>query len=175
MPICGANRKVGTGLSSAAALATVIRKAIENLANETDAARQSELFRDYLKASAAFHDCSWCNQMLIWRQRPDATYVGGFNTWLKCGRYVRKGEKGIAILARCSSMTKVRLPMAMRARPRASGSRSSTSSKDYLVICGRACARSIDPARATLERSLDSSKHIIAQLRCTPQRSLRPG
>jgi hypothetical protein len=25
--------------------------------------------------------------------------VGGFNTWLKCGRYVRKGEKGIAILA----------------------------------------------------------------------------
>jgi len=37
--------------------------------------------------------------MLIWRQRPDASFVGGFNTWLKCGRYVRKGEKGIAILA----------------------------------------------------------------------------
>ena len=36
---------------------------------------------------------------LIWKQRPDASYVGGFNTWLKCGRYVRKGEKGIAILA----------------------------------------------------------------------------
>ena len=32
-------------------------------------------------------------------QKPDASYVGGFNTWLKCGRYVRKGEKGIAILA----------------------------------------------------------------------------
>ena len=25
--------------------------------------------------------------------------MGGFNTWLKCGRFVRKGEKGIAILA----------------------------------------------------------------------------
>ena len=37
--------------------------------------------------------------MLIWKQRPDASFVGGFNTWLKCGRYVRKGEKGIAILA----------------------------------------------------------------------------
>jgi antirestriction protein ArdC len=37
--------------------------------------------------------------MLIWRQKPDASYVGGFNTWLKCGRYVRRGEKGIAILA----------------------------------------------------------------------------
>ena len=37
--------------------------------------------------------------MLIWRQKPDASFVGGYQTWLKCGRYVRKGEKGIAILA----------------------------------------------------------------------------
>jgi antirestriction protein ArdC len=76
-----------------------IRSTIEQLANETDAARQSELFRNYLKASAAFWDYSWHNQMLIWKQRADASFVGGFNTWLKCGRYVRKGEKGIAILA----------------------------------------------------------------------------
>ena len=76
-----------------------IRRTIEQLANETDAARQSELFRNYLKTSAAFWDYSWHNQMLIWRQKPDASYVGGFNTWLKCGRYVRRGEKGIAILA----------------------------------------------------------------------------
>ncbi len=76
-----------------------IRRTIEQLANETDTARQSQLFRDYLRASAAFWDYSWHNQMLIWRQKPDASFVGGFNTWLKCGRYVRKGEKGIAILA----------------------------------------------------------------------------
>ena len=76
-----------------------IRRTIEQLANETDTARQSELFRNYLKTSAAFWDYSWHNQMLIWRQKPDASYVGGFNTWLKCGRYVRRGEKGIAILA----------------------------------------------------------------------------
>src|SRR5437667_1097011 len=69
------------------------------LCNETDSARQSDLFRNYLKTSAAFWDYSWHNQMLIWRQKPDATFVGGFNTWLKCGRFVRKGEKGIAILA----------------------------------------------------------------------------
>ena len=85
--------------SKASELNAGIRSTIEQLANETDAARQSELFRNYLKASAAFWDYSWHNQMLIWRQRPDASYVGGFNTWLKCGRYVRKGEKGIAILA----------------------------------------------------------------------------
>jgi len=76
-----------------------IRSTIEQLANDTDAARQSELFRNYLKTSAAFWDYSWHNQMLIWRQKPDASFVGGFNTWLKCGRFVRKGEKGIAILA----------------------------------------------------------------------------
>jgi antirestriction factor ArdC-like protein len=68
-----------------------IRRTIEQLANETDAARQSELFRDYLRTSAAFWDYSWHNQMLIWRQKPDASFVGGFHTWLKCGRYVRKG------------------------------------------------------------------------------------
>ena len=85
--------------SKASELNAGIRTTIELLANETDAARQSELFRNYLKASAAFWDYSWHNQMLIWKQRPDASYVGGFNTWLKCGRYVRKGEKGIAILA----------------------------------------------------------------------------
>jgi antirestriction protein ArdC len=76
-----------------------VRRTIEQLANETDAARQSQLFRDYLRTSAAFWDYSWHNQMLIWRQKPDASFVGGFNTWLKCGRYVRKGEQGIAILA----------------------------------------------------------------------------
>jgi antirestriction protein ArdC len=36
---------------------------------------------------------------LIWRQKSDASYVAGFNNLLKLGRYVRKGEKGIAILA----------------------------------------------------------------------------
>ena len=88
-----------TKQNKAAELNAGIRSTIEQLANETDAARQSELFRTYLKTSAAFWDYSWHNQMLIWRQRPDATFVGGFNTWLKCGRFVRKGEKGIAILA----------------------------------------------------------------------------
>ena len=79
--------------NKAAELSAGIRSTLEQLANETDKARQSELFRNYLKTSAAFWDYSWHNQMLIWRQRPDASYVGGFNTWLKCGRYARRGEK----------------------------------------------------------------------------------
>jgi antirestriction protein ArdC len=37
--------------------------------------------------------------LLIYSQFPQATHVGGFHFWLKLGRHVRKGEKGIAILA----------------------------------------------------------------------------
>jgi len=44
-------------------------------------------------------------------------------------------------------------------------------STDYLVIYGRAFARSVDAACANLE-SLDSGKHIIAQLLCAAQRPL---
>src|SRR5258708_37380374 len=48
----------------------------------------------------------------------------------------------------------------------------STFLTDYLVICGRASARSMDPASDTLKSPLDSSKHIIAQLLRPIQRSL---
>ena len=39
------------------------------------------------------------NQLLIAYQFPMATDVAGFRAWLKRGRRVRKGERGIAILA----------------------------------------------------------------------------
>jgi hypothetical protein len=37
--------------------------------------------------------------MLIARQRPDATNVAGLRTWNSLGRFVKRGEKGIFILA----------------------------------------------------------------------------
>jgi antirestriction protein ArdC len=36
---------------------------------------------------------------MIWMQRKDASHVAGFQTWKEMGRWVKKGEKGIAILA----------------------------------------------------------------------------
>jgi len=80
-------------------LQTNLRRIVENLANETDAARQSDLFRDYLRISSLFHNYSWGNQMLIWSHRPTATRVAGYQTWRKMDRYVRGGEKGIPIFA----------------------------------------------------------------------------
>ncbi len=61
--------------------------------------QQSEEFRNYLLAMSRFHEYSWHNQLLIWMQRPDATLVRGFQGWKELGRYVRKGETGIRILA----------------------------------------------------------------------------
>jgi len=37
--------------------------------------------------------------MLIARQKPDATNVAGLRTWNSLGRFVKRGEKGIFILA----------------------------------------------------------------------------
>jgi antirestriction protein ArdC len=46
-----------------------------------------------------FSKYSLNNLFLIASQRPDARRVAGYQTWSKLGRYVRKGEKGIAIIA----------------------------------------------------------------------------
>jgi antirestriction protein ArdC len=62
-------------------------------------AGHSETLRRYLKTIARFHRYSVGNVFLIASQKPEATHVAGFHTWHKLGRYVRKGEKGILILA----------------------------------------------------------------------------
>lgn len=63
--------------------------------------QESEFFKNYLKTMAKFHNYSWGNCMLITMQKRNATLVAGFNTWKSVGRHVKKGEKGIAILAPC--------------------------------------------------------------------------
>lgn len=60
---------------------------------------RSETLVQYLDMLARFHQYSFGNCILIAMQRPDATLVAGFNRWKKLGRWVKKGEQGIAILA----------------------------------------------------------------------------
>ena len=62
-------------------------------------AGQSESLKSYLAVMARFHRYSWGNCLMIHFQRPNATHVAGFQAWLKLKRIVRKGEKGIVILA----------------------------------------------------------------------------
>ena len=62
------------------------------------AIQDSESFRRWLDVSSRFYHYSLGNQLLIALQRPDATQVAGFHAWLKLGRHVLRGEKGIAIM-----------------------------------------------------------------------------
>jgi len=77
-------------------------KLVENgIAALNDALRagHSETLERFLESLARFHNYSFNNALLIALQRPDATRVAGFHAWRKFGRFVKKGEHGIAIFA----------------------------------------------------------------------------
>jgi hypothetical protein len=76
-----------------------IDKVLKQLKEGVQAIQDSEEFRRLLITMSRFHDYSLGNQILIMLQRPDATRVAGYRTWQDLGRHVKKGEKGIAILA----------------------------------------------------------------------------
>ena len=80
-------------------LKNTITATIQELAAATDQARMSQVMQDYLATCARFHHYSFNNQWLICLAMPDATQVAGFCKWKEMGRFVRKGEQGIPILA----------------------------------------------------------------------------
>lgn len=73
-------------------------EAIGELARDLEQGKSEQLIR-YLEFCSKFHRYSFRNQILIAMQCPTATLVGGFHSWRDVGRFVKKGEKGIAILA----------------------------------------------------------------------------
>jgi hypothetical protein len=83
---------------TADALKKITTDALDTLAALLDEGHSDQLTA-LLKTMARFHKYSWHNICLIASQRPTATRVAGFQTWRTMGRFVRKGEKGIAILA----------------------------------------------------------------------------
>ena len=61
---------------------------------------ESEKYRNYLSTMSKFHNYSFNNTLLIALQRPDASLVAGYQAWQKnFNRHVKRGEKGIRILA----------------------------------------------------------------------------
>lgn len=60
----------------------------------------SEKWTSYLQTMARFHQYSTGNSILIYQQKPDATYVAGYYAWKNTfHRNVKRGEKAIRILA----------------------------------------------------------------------------
>ena len=74
------------------------KEAVDYLVLSLDSGH-SHVLTQYLGAMAKFRNYSFGNIMLIARQKPDATNVAGVRTWNSLGRFVRRGEKGIFILA----------------------------------------------------------------------------
>jgi hypothetical protein len=83
---------------NADAVKTLTTDALNKLATLLDEGHSDRLTA-LLKTMARFHKYSWHNVYLIAAQNPAATRVAGFQTWRSLGRFVRRGEKGIAILA----------------------------------------------------------------------------
>ena len=60
---------------------------------------ESENYRNYLSTMSKFHNYSFRNTLLIYMQKPEASYVAGYVAWQKnFNRQVQKGEKGIQIV-----------------------------------------------------------------------------
>jgi len=92
-------RQVGTPQSRAADRAQRVAALQEQVVTATAALVEGGAWQRMLAVAARFHTYSLGNQMLIALQNPDATRVAGFEAWKALGRHVRKGERGIAILA----------------------------------------------------------------------------
>jgi len=76
-----------------------IEQHLKELAQATDKARTSKEMLHFLNFCAKFHQYSAGNIWLILLTKSDASYVAGFHKWKSMGRWVRKGEHGIPILA----------------------------------------------------------------------------
>ena len=69
---------------------------------------RSDQYKEYLTVMSKFYNYSFNNVLLIAMQKPDASLVAGFSAWKNhFGRHVKKGEKGIKIMAPISLKVKI--------------------------------------------------------------------
>ncbi len=132
-------------------------------------AGHSEGLTAYSTAMGKFHSYSFGNILEIARQMPSASRVAGLYAWNQLGRKVKKGQKGIRILA----------PMLGTKRKKESEAEKDITKQNQPVLVGfRAVyvfdrlSRDLRPAwpaivcrrRARMScMRLDGSSHIIAQ------------
>ncbi len=76
----------------------IIAANVESLIEQLEAGH-SDALTAYLDAMSRFHNYSFGNILEIARHRPNATRVAGLYAWNQLGRKVKKGERGIRILA----------------------------------------------------------------------------
>ena len=75
-----------------------IKTALEMIDTGLATINTNEDWIRFLSFQSQFYTYSFGNAMLIYTQRPDATYIKGFRSWNSLGRTVNRGAKGIMIL-----------------------------------------------------------------------------
>lgn len=78
-----------------------IKAALDRIEDCLAAINTDKDWLQYLCFQSRFYNYSFGNTILIYSQNPEATYVKGYKAWNQLGRYVKKGSKGLAILAPC--------------------------------------------------------------------------
>lgn len=78
-----------------------IKAALERIDTCLATIDTDEDWLNYLSFQSLFYNYSFGNTILIYSQNPQATYVRGYKAWNQLGRYVKRGSKGLAILAPC--------------------------------------------------------------------------
>ena len=78
-----------------------IKAALERIDTCLATIDTDEDWLNYLSFQSIFYNYSFGNTILIYSQNPQATYVRGYKAWNQLGRYVKRGSKGLAILAPC--------------------------------------------------------------------------
>lgn len=82
--------------------ADALKAIMDKLENGLKELFHSERYKEYLAVMSKFHSYSFNNIILILMQKPDATHIAGYTTWkTSFQRNVKKGEKGIRIIAPC--------------------------------------------------------------------------
>jgi len=77
-----------------------VKELLENLEERIEKVQSSQEFKEYLRFFSKFHDYSYQNILLIKMQKTSARLVAGYKQWQKkFDRHVKKGEKGIVIMA----------------------------------------------------------------------------
>ena len=76
-----------------------IEEVVKELEEGVVSLYESDKYKAYLEFMGRFHNYSANNCILIFLQMPTASLVAGYQTWAKQNRQVRKGEKGLRILA----------------------------------------------------------------------------
>lgn len=107
---------------------------MESLENGVEELFTSDRYTQYLQTMSKFHNYSFNNTLLIAMQKPDATFVAGYNKWKSMGRQVTKDQKGIKIIAPAPIKKKVKRDQRSSEKPESGSGEKQTKELEEVEV-----------------------------------------